>query len=79
MTDQNRTHSRWPSATIVILPILYVLSFGPAYWLCLETDNYLFQNVARVVYYPVFWLTWNGPEWVQDLLQGYMYRWTPDD
>ena len=64
-------------ATVVSMPILYVLSAGPANWL-------MYRGVLRgrlleavvALYWPVRWLMDNGPEPVSKAIRWYAELWT---
>ena len=55
----------------ILAPVLYVLSVGPAYWLCQK--GYVGWDAGVVVYLPLSYF----PEHSQDLLRQYMEWWTP--
>lgn len=46
-------------ALLVILPVCYVLSIGPAVWLV--SINYLDSNLYSLIYGPVLWLCKQWP------------------
>ena len=63
-----------PAAVVVILvlialPILYVLSLGPAVWLM--EHNYLDRETARHIYYPLIFAAESIPL-VRSVMQWYM-------
>jgi hypothetical protein len=68
MTDQKK-RPLWPviTALLIGLPVLYVLSFGPAMWLCRlaiiqGVDEARAAEFMLAAYAPLLWLTANGPE-----------------
>ena len=72
---------RWAKRTLAItlcLPVLYVLSFGPAAWL--ETHGYFgtwWTHCCEVCfYYPLIWAQQNGPDAVRDAVVWYAGFWT---
>jgi hypothetical protein len=55
---------------VILLPILYVLSIGPAAWLV--RHNYLNEDIAVIVYFPVIaaaekfeWFSFVLKPWVE--------------
>lgn len=55
-------------AVLVLLPVLYVLSFGPVMWFFgRKGDN----DAVVLFYYPLFCLAWNGPGWLAKPLVWY--------
>jgi len=59
-------------AALVITPVLYILSVGPAVWLFVH--GYL-PEAALVVYQPVNWMHDVSPELVQGALERYVEWW----
>jgi hypothetical protein len=41
-------------AAMLLLPVLYVLSIGPAAWLCVK--GYIDSDSSMAIYWPVLWL-----------------------
>jgi hypothetical protein len=86
MTAESRRRSSWAVWTgvaVVLLPVLYVLSYGPALawaWQLPEDDPRL------VIYVDVYWpmdnlvsyTTVYGPRWVADLLIWHGELWAPE-
>ncbi len=76
---------RWAKWTLVMtlvgVPVLYVLSFGPAcWWFTIPSgysENFPGTNVplppvrARQMYWPIGWLAVHGPRWSERLLAWY--------
>jgi hypothetical protein len=54
---------------LIALPILYVLSLGPAVWLM--EHNYLDRDLARHIYYPLIFVAESIPL-VRSVMQWYM-------
>jgi len=71
----------WATAIVVCLPLLYVLSFGPAcWWVAKDSDgqSYLWSVLgsdpephAPRVYWPIGWAAENGPKPVYHLICWY--------
>jgi hypothetical protein len=53
----------WATVVVVVVPLLYVLSFGPACWWFPREVPSFHGNwfVARQIYRPFGWLRVNGP------------------
>jgi hypothetical protein len=58
---------------LIALPILYVLSFGPAMWM--YDHDFASEPVLRVIYYPILSI-WKVP-WFHDYLAPYVQLWRP--
>jgi hypothetical protein len=43
----------WASVVVVVLPLLYVLSFGPACWIASRTKG---KHVIPKIYWPISWV-----------------------
>ena len=54
---------------VFFLPVLYVLSIGPAAWLV--NHNYLNENFAEAIYFPVLAAA-ERSEWLEEILQTWM-------
>ena len=64
---------------LVLPPILYIMSFGPACWITSHTGRG--ANVVSIVYQPLFSTWWNGPKPFNGLIARYAMalaakRWT---
>jgi hypothetical protein len=70
MTDRKKPGlAFWATVVVVGLPLLYVLSFGPACWItsrCSLPGDWLF-----VVYAPMIWPLNNGPTFLFDAISWY--------
>lgn len=53
----------------VVLPLLYLVSFGPACWISSRTDSGVW--LLEVAYQPVLQCVWHAPGSVQKILFGY--------
>jgi hypothetical protein len=54
---------------VIALPVLYVLSIGPAGWLV--DHGYVTREHAQIVYYPLILAAMNST-WINSALQAYM-------
>jgi hypothetical protein len=64
---------RWAKRTLAAaigLPVLYVLSFGPACWISSRVQRS--GKVVSTVYSPIVSATWQSPYLVQQVLQQYV-------
>lgn len=57
--------------TILLLPLLYVASFGPACWISCRVPSESAWMAFCTVYYPMGWSIMFGPEAVSEPLRGY--------
>lgn len=72
----------WTVAVITLLPVLYVLSFGPACWWFstppedpLDIGYMAFQyHTASRLYWPIGWMAKNGPGPVRAVVLWYATR-----
>lgn len=68
----------WPLLTAVLigLPVLYVLSCGPVYWLQWNTEipDWLEPSVSFYLR-PLVWMHADGPNWLHNLLEAYLVVW----
>ena len=75
--DSPSPHKRTGAAIAVLivalLPILYVLSVGPAVMLADMTESDELAVVLRVVYYPLEWLHENTP--LKEPIEAYIDLW----
>ena len=64
--EDNEKHSGWTAAILLVialalLPLLYVLSTGPALWL--ENHGYLAVGILGIVYFPLNVLCESSDGW----------------
>ena len=59
---------RWTIIAAVLVPVLYVGSFGPACWIMSRSTA---SNDVPKAYLPMGWLIYNSPKWVENLLRAY--------
>ena len=78
MTDADKHERRFPAlaavlcVVVLLLPVVYVLSIGPAFWLM--EHGYASSSVWEYTYYPVFWLS-SKSELGRRLLEWYINLW----
>jgi hypothetical protein len=70
MSDEKRT-SVWPwiVAMLIGLPVLHVLSFGPACWMASRSR----VPHLSLIYVPVGWAGMNGPDWLRAAICRYAH------
>src|SRR5262245_47217781 len=78
-----RKRPLWPllTAALLGLPVLYVLSFGPACWIAshtLDRGDSVVAKSLNLVYQPILSLAWSGPPIVQDPIVWYARLWSSD-
>jgi hypothetical protein len=62
----------WAIVLMVAVPVLYVLSFGPAMWLFWSKWAFAgYYEVLRFIYAPIFYLIAHGPETISQALTRY--------
>ena len=80
MSDQPQKRSSPDSKAlaVIVLPVLYVLSSGPVFWLLMMSLGYVgtARTVFDVVYYPLGWLN-DNVEFVRKFFDWYMPVWYP--
>ena len=75
---------RWAKRTlmaVVGIPLLYVLSFGPACWISshtLDRVDRIGAQTVNLMYQPILSLAWSGPSIVQGPIIWYMRLWSSD-
>jgi hypothetical protein len=79
-TQVRRRYGLWIALALVLAPVLYMLSAGPAVYLVERTGTG--DDAARIVYAPLIWLAENTPlrgplVWYIDLWEGKAARQTP--
>jgi hypothetical protein len=69
----------WATVAVVVVPLLYVLSFGPACWI---TDQdwcpIRLHDAHYIVYWPMLRLLENGPAWLADAIMWWVGMWEGD-
>ena len=74
------TWSWWTALGPLLVVVLYVLSAGPAWWVCIEYENYPAAewrfNVRNFVYAPLTWAC-ERSETCSSLSGSYLGWWTP--
>jgi hypothetical protein len=80
MSDEpKKKRSRaWIASALLALVTLYPLSIGPAFWLCLHTENRTVRAAYEIVYAPILWATIRS-DTIRDVVIPYLARWTPSD
>jgi hypothetical protein len=68
--------AKWTAAAIVVLPVLYLLSFGPAVWLA--GRGYLSESTVSLFYWPVLWSTAHA-ETLDGAVDLWGSLWIPED
>jgi hypothetical protein len=62
----------WATVVVVVLLVAYPLSFGPVCWAVSGSDNSEhFGQRLSVLYRPILWLWWNGPEPIADRIDDF--------
>jgi hypothetical protein len=69
---RERWAERTLAATILVAPILYIASFGPACWWFYDVGRRGERRVSPI-YRPIGWLIWNGPDWIADPLKDFAH------
>ena len=59
----------WATVVVVVVLVVYPVSFGPACWLC--EKGALSQRTGWTIFRPVTWLVLHGPRPVSSLIQSY--------
>jgi len=67
----------WAIVAVVVAPVCYVLSSGPAICIAERINNDLFNTCCKWVYAPIAWLSLNGPEPLHDLIGWWVELWMP--
>jgi hypothetical protein len=65
---------RWWAVMLLLLPVPYIVSFGPVCWWFKEIKieaNDVEVNIAPTLYWPLGWLAENGPEPLPDAINWY--------
>jgi len=72
-----RSRRFWLIASIV-LPVLYVASFGPVCWLYhhIRAPEWAWTPLLWA-YAPLSWIAWNGPAALREPLTWYVDLWAP--
>ncbi len=74
MSDERHKPSGtfWVIVTLVVLPVLYVLSIGPVAWTSRLMPEWL-GNAVVVFYWPLEWIYQHGPVPIHDALDWYVH------
>lgn len=69
----------WPGVitAVTLLPLGYVLSVGPAWWLSVKFEAEATNVAFDTIYAPLRWAAARVPEPLQDALDWYVHFWTP--
>jgi hypothetical protein len=69
VTDRKKPSAAfWTTVVVILLPLLYVLSFGPACWITSRTERG--GALMPVIYRPITWRL-SGPQPVRDAIHWY--------
>jgi len=77
MTDDPKSKRRGPLGPIVavvVLLVVYPLSYGSAFWLF--SNDYISGSVLNTVYAPIDWLAEKW-DWFSGLRVWYIFQWVP--
>jgi hypothetical protein len=69
----------WATVVVVVLLVLYPLSFGPACWIATRRDDSASKTILQVGYRPVLELLIASPEWTHRPLEWYLGCGAPTD
>jgi hypothetical protein len=61
--------AKWTAVAVVGLPVLYVLSFGPACWMADGTEAA--DPLLWTFYSPIEWVYYHAPRPVRDAIERY--------
>jgi len=78
MTSRKKPGVAFWAAVAISLPVLYVLSAGPANWLWHR--GFLTgwpSSIYSFLYWPIRWLLRNGPDPVSQAILWYVRLWEP--
>jgi len=66
----------WLTMVVVVLPVLYVVSFGPASWICLQgaTPDW-YKSAFGLAYAPLLDILAGGPPFLATALLRYLGHW----
>jgi hypothetical protein len=76
IVNRRERWAKWTLAFVIGVPVLYVLSVGPAAWL--NTRQLIpepLNSARRHFYYPIHWLECNGPEPFDRVVTWYAHLW----
>ena len=77
MTDRKKPGVAFWATVVLVALVGYPLSMGPAWWLWHKLDLPAWVTVGMDwVYEPVWWASWNGPDWFCDAAKKYLNWWT---
>ena len=70
MTSRKKPGVAFWATVVMVLPVLYVLSFGPAVWIASHKEDQ--QSLSlNSCYLPVAWVLWHAPRPISNALQSY--------
>jgi hypothetical protein len=79
IVNRRERWAKWTAAGTVVLPALYVLSFGPACWISSRTetdvpmDDDVESSFVAAAYQPVLSIAWRGPKPIRDSVRWYAH------
>ena len=65
MTDRKKPGVAFWASVVVVVPLLYVLSTGPAIWFCGHTDSDALDEAVLTIYAPIEWLYETSPAFAE--------------
>ncbi len=72
IVNRRERSAKWTMAAAIMLPTLYVLSTGPAVWLCGGEQN--LPGWLMTIYWPLTVMP-EGPEFIEDAFTWYVVLW----
>jgi hypothetical protein len=69
IVNRRERWAKWTLAAVLVLPVLYVLSAGPACWLC--ENGTISGHTLNTIYSPIG----DGPEWLYEAINKYALLW----
>jgi hypothetical protein len=74
MIDHKRRSTLPLLVTALSLPVLYVLSIGPAYWFVVRFKLQSHVELLYYFYFPMLWAA-NQSDQVMSVIQWYLHMW----
>ena len=71
--DRKKPLWPWIAALLIGLPVLYVLSFGPACWTKARSSGPSSVPRLAIVYVPVGWVGTHSPDWLRRTICWYAH------